>query len=135
MTLIESSSARLLIVDDNIDNRELLKLFLKKTSYELTECEEGKSAVEQMQAEAFDLILMDIRMPIMDGIEATKSIRAFNEMVPILFCTANDDEKTRAQALKVGGNEFLRKPIHKQELIEQIERHLKAYFEAKQNLN
>lgn len=110
-----------MIVDDNQDNRMLLKLYLNAEPYQLLECENGAQAVDLVNQEEIDLILMDIRMPVMDGLEATRLIRCKHADLPIMFCTANDSTEALSQAFQIGGNDFISKPVKRIELIRRVE--------------
>ncbi|HHJ13773.1 MAG TPA: response regulator [Gammaproteobacteria bacterium] len=103
----------ILIVDDDLSARLLLKVQLKPFGYRLVEAADGLEAVEVFQRERPDLILMDIDMPRMDGYEAAQAIRALNETcyVPILFLTALDDERALLRTTEVGGDDFMAKPV------------------------
>ncbi|MCZ6894350.1 MAG: response regulator [Gammaproteobacteria bacterium] len=125
------AAARILLVEDNPDNRLLIKAYLKKEPYQITEVENGAEAVEQFKASAFDLVLMDVQMPIMDGYTATRAIRDWEqenqrEATPVIALTANaikeDIEKSRA----AGCDEHLIKPIKKQTLLDALHARLTA---------
>ncbi|MBF0379703.1 MAG: response regulator [Magnetococcales bacterium] len=115
----------ILLADDAEDNCAILKAFLKNTHHQLTIVENGAKAVEQFKKGGFDIILMDIQMPVMDGYEATRKIREWERNnnfspIPVLALTANamkeDIEKTR----NAGCNIHLSKPIRKKRLIDAI---------------
>jgi len=112
-----TEACRILVVEDNAVNRKVILLTLKKLGYccEISIAENGKIAVEKVASEAFDLILMDIQMPIMDGIEATRHIRnshALKGDIPyIIALTAGAVGIDRKQALAAGMNDFLTKPL------------------------
>ena len=103
---------RVLIADDFADNRALLRSILKLKGFEVMEAVDGYQAVETAVAERPDLILMDIAMPVMDGIQAVQAIRQHEELadVPILAVTAYGDFY-RDRAREVGCNAVLQKPI------------------------
>ena len=101
---------RILIAEDNDSNFILMSYILKKY-YAYDRAKNGKEAVEKMKAGHFDLVLMDIKMPIMDGLEATKAIREFNTDVPIVALTANAFDSDRQAAMDAGCNDFLSKPV------------------------
>jgi PAS domain S-box-containing protein len=120
--------ARLLIAEDSPDNRLLVQVYLKGSPYHLTFEENGKAAVDRFSSADFDLVLMDMRMPVMDGLGATRAIRAIERErgaapIPIIALTANaslqDIEKSRA----CGCDAHLSKPISKFELIRTIEKY------------
>ena len=123
--------ARVLIVDDSTENRLLLKVFLKAQPVRVDEAGDGAEAVGQAASTHYDLILMDIQMPVMDGLAATRAIRDRERAgglasVPILALTADDSAVDRARSLDAGCNEHLRKPITRQSLVEVLQRWLPA---------
>jgi PAS domain S-box-containing protein len=107
---------RLLLVEDNAINREIVLGFLEGSGLSIEVAQDGQQAVERFRQVPCDLILMDIQMPVMDGLEATRRIRALDRNVPIIALTANafeeDTEKTRV----AGMNEHLSKPIDAEQL-------------------
>lgn len=117
---------RILVADDSEDNRFLVEAYLQERPYHLTFAEDGEQALKAYMEGGFDVVLMDVQMPVRDGITATRLIRAFEEKnqrprVPVLALTANalaeDVEKTRA----AGFDFHLSKPMSKQQLIDAIE--------------
>jgi len=108
---------KILIVDDNANNRMVLKLLLqdygegKNAVYTIHECENGLEAVNKAKEEEFEIIFMDIMMPEMDGIEATKKIRANNKEVMIIAVSAVDDETRQKEILRNGAEDYVPKPI------------------------
>ena len=112
----------ILIVEDNIVNRLVLTGFLDKVHCEIVYAENGAVAVERFKAAQIDLILMDINMPIMDGLEATKKIRALEDAAqaprtPIVAVTAHDDAETKQDCNEAGMDAFVPKPVHPDLLI------------------
>ena len=122
-----------LLVEDNPVNQELARRLLEKRGYQVTLANNGAEAVDCFERQAFDLILMDMQMPVMGGIEATESIRA-REMrrswvvshefrsVTIIAMTANAMEGDRERCLDAGMNDYVAKPIRPQELYAAIDR-------------
>jgi CheY-like chemotaxis protein len=115
---------KLLIVDDNLINQKILYYSLKKY-YEIETANNGLEAVEMLEKENFDVVLMDLTMPVMDGAEATlrirKSINAMNKHIPIIFVTTNDFEHERIRCMKNGGSDYLIKPVDIDELLNSID--------------
>lgn len=103
-----------LVVEDNPINRELLVELLQMRGHSTQEAADGAKGVEMAMARRYDVILMDISMPIMDGLQATRTIRAggVSAHVPIIGVTANEDPEKRAQFLAAGMSEVLSKPIN-----------------------
>ena len=107
----EIRKPRILIVEDNVSNYFLLASILRK-NYELQHAENGKEGVEMYRSWNPDLILMDIRMPVMDGLTATALIRKQDKEIPIIITTAFAFEQDKVNALLAGGSDFLPKPIN-----------------------
>lgn len=108
-----ASAKTALIVDDELSNRIFLKSFLKKIGYSVVEAEDGARALELFAAEQPDIVFMDVVMPVMDGHEAVRRIRAIEttRFVPIIFLTARTDDLLLSRCIEVGGDDFLTKPF------------------------
>lgn len=122
---------RILVVDDSPDNRLLVQSYLKKLPYSLEIAQNGLEAVAKLQAGTFDLVLMDIQMPEMDGYTATREIRRWEAehnrpATPVIALTAFALEEERQKSLAAGCSDHLPKPIKKKELLEAIDRNLNA---------
>jgi CheY-like chemotaxis protein len=102
-----------LIVEDDEDNRLMLKIMLEMWNYRVIEAENGEEAVVCAQERRPDLILMDLKMQLLSGLEATRQIRRSAEIaaVPIIFVSGCAEAGYRRAALDAGGNEYLIKPI------------------------
>jgi len=116
---------KILVVDDSIDNRLLVKAYLKQTPYQLAMVENGKIALERFMLERFDLVLMDIQMPVMDGHEAMKLIREYKAReakpsTPIIALTASAFGEDIEQCLESGATAHIAKPVRKAVLLEAI---------------
>jgi len=122
---------RILIVDDIKTNRQLLKSILELLGFDIREAGNGKEAITIWRKWQPHLIWMDIRMPVMDGYEATKRIRKeerkntkYQTQTVIIALTAGVFEKQRAEALKIGCDGFVRKPLNEHEIYEKMHKHL-----------
>ena len=111
----KSEPGKALIVDDEKTNRLILKSLLVKQGYETVEACDGQDAIEKFKREHPNIIFMDVMMPVLDGYEATRQIKAasINRFVPIIFLTAMTDESALAQCIEAGGDDFLTKPYDK----------------------
>lgn len=120
--------ARILVAEDSPDNRLLVQVYLKDSPYELTFEENGKAAVDRFAASDFDLILLDIQMPVTDGLAATRTIRARERErgippIPIIALTADASPQDIEKSRDAGCNFHLSKPISKFELLSAIEKY------------
>jgi len=114
---------RILIAEDFEENRIALKLILKHTGFDVIEAEDGRQAVEAVRREKPDLVLMDITLPVIDGLQATREIRSDEkfERLPIIILSAHDNDEIRRQAAEAGGSEYISKPVEIEELKKLIE--------------
>ena len=101
---------KVLIAEDNNSNYILMTYILKKY-YQFERAKNGQEAVEMAEKNTYDIVLMDIKMPIMDGLEATKAIKEKFPDLPIIALTANAFDSDRQLALEAGCNDFLSKPV------------------------
>jgi signal transduction histidine kinase/CheY-like chemotaxis protein len=119
--------ARVLLVEDNAINRMVAVMLLQRMGCDVTDCENGQLAVDKAQAEDFDLILMDINMPVMDGLSATRAIRALpgtSAHTPIVVLSADVMNESQAQAFGAGAQGFLSKPVQFADLRACVLKHL-----------
>jgi len=117
-------SGNVLIADDVKNNQDLLSFYLKKTNLQLSFADNGKEALEKALQTPFDLILMDMQMPIMDGLQATRELREKGYDKAIVALTANTMLEDREACAKSGCDGFLSKPINKDELYKTIQDYL-----------
>lgn len=113
---MESNRLNILVVDDEVQATNMLSKFLTKEGHSVAAAHNGAEAVDACAKAMPDIIVMDIRMPVMDGLEALKRIRKNNEDVIIVMLTAVDDVETAMNAIKDGANDFIRKPLNLMEL-------------------
>ena len=112
---------RILVCDDNEVNRNLITIMLDNPKIEISTAQNGKVVIELLSKKAFDLILMDLHMPIMDGLEATNIIRKELKIkIPIIGISANSLELEKKKCLKVGMDDYLTKPFKKIDLFKKI---------------
>ncbi len=107
----------ILLVEDEENLHEALKLNLELEGYEVTSAFDGISALQSVQNEYFDLIIMDVMLPEMDGITVTETIRISNNEVPILILSAKNSSADRVLGLKKGADDYLAKPFNLEELL------------------
>jgi two-component system alkaline phosphatase synthesis response regulator PhoP len=107
----------ILLVEDEQNLHEALKLNLELEGYEVTSAYDGSEALQQIGAAYFDLIIMDIMLPDIDGISITENIRVHNNEVPILMLSAKNAAADRILGLKKGADDYLTKPFNLEELL------------------
>ncbi len=122
-----NTALKILLADDNAVNRLLARRLLNKAGHEVILAENGREALEAWEAERPDVILMDVQMPVMDGLEATQLIRNLEQdkqfnPTPIIALTANALERDRQQCLAAGMDDFLSKPFQIQALLDVVQR-------------
>ena len=120
---VKIKDLNILIAEDNDSNYLLIKKLLKGN--QLTRAITGVEAIEKIKAQTFDIVFMDMRMPVMNGLEATSLIREFNQTTPIIALTANAFDSDRENALAAGCNHFMTKPVKKRELMDLLFRYFK----------
>ena len=125
-TAPQRMQGKVLLVEDSPDNRQLISMYLIRAGVEVSLAQDGHQGVEQSLQQDFDVILMDMQMPVMDGWEATRLIRDTGNQTPIIAFTANAMKEDIARCLDVGCNDYLAKPINKRAFFDIMARHLKA---------
>ncbi|HZT61081.1 MAG TPA: response regulator [Pyrinomonadaceae bacterium] len=113
-----------LVVEDFEDNRFMMRRLLEMSGYRVVEAVNGKQAVEVAASERPDIILMDLSLPMLDGLAATRRIRAYDGLgkVPIVAVSAHDSADFHAEALAAGCNEYVTKPIDFDQLVQLLDR-------------
>ncbi|MGN6619268.1 MAG: response regulator transcription factor [Ilyomonas sp.] len=119
---MNDAKANILLADDEENLHETLKLNLELEGYSVTSAYNGTQALKAIQNEYFDLIIMDIMMPEVDGISVTESIRVKNSDVPILILSAKNTSADRVLGLRKGADDYLTKPFNLEELLLRVEK-------------
>lgn len=115
---------RILIVEDNPVNQKVLQYLITGQGFQCDIAADGTKALESMKSNTYVLIFMDLRMPVMDGFEATKAIRENGCSLPIIAITASEQDDDRQRCLDVGMNGYLTKPFNKRDFDDVIHRWL-----------
>ena len=109
---------RLLVVDDEVDICDFVKNFFKERNFEVDVAYDGKQALVIVEERKPQIVLLDIRMPVMDGLEALKLIQEIDKNIKVIMVTAVSDEAKAQEAKNIGATEYITKPL----LLEQLER-------------
>jgi DNA-binding response OmpR family regulator len=111
---------RILVAEDQTDIRDLLVMNLQQAGYEVQAVPDGQSALDSQATEASDLLLLDLMMPKLDGLEVCKALRARGRDTPILMLTAKSTELDRVLGLELGADDYLTKPFSMAELLARV---------------
>jgi two-component system sensor histidine kinase/response regulator len=123
---MDTSAGKILIVDDNINNVKILRSILGFNFYTVKEALSGKNALQILEQETFDLILLDIMMPEMDGYEVCRRIKKDERLqqIPIVFLTAKTETEDLIEGFHAGGIDYITKPFNHEELLIRIKTHI-----------
>ena len=105
------NSTKILVADDEKNMRVTLAAILEDKGYSITTADTGEKAVELCESEGFNIVIMDVRMPGMDGVEALKAIRAIDNEAAVMMITANQDKDTADQCMNLGVFDYVLKPF------------------------
>jgi len=123
----ETPHAHLLVVDDNENNRDIVSRLLEREGYQVSTAENGAQALERIKTQPPDLVLLDVMMPVMDGIEACKRLKddPDTRLIPIVIMTALGQVEDRVRGIQAGADDFLTKPVNRGELLARIQTSLR----------
>lgn len=108
-----------LIADDEPQIREILSIYFKKEGFKVIEAADGAEALVQVQAGKPDIILLDIMMPVLDGLEVCKQVRKISD-IPIIMLTAKDSDDDRILGLEIGADDYISKPFNTREVVARV---------------
>ncbi|MCX6001955.1 MAG: response regulator transcription factor [Chloroflexi bacterium] len=120
---------KILVVDDEPKVCDLIKAYLEKDGYEVILAGDGRSAVDQARSHKPDLIVLDLNLPVMDGIEVFRTVRAVSD-IPVIMVTARDDEVDKIVGLQLGADDYVTKPFSPRELAARVAAVLRRYSEG-----
>ncbi|MDJ0331833.1 MULTISPECIES: response regulator transcription factor [Planococcus] len=121
---------KVLLIDDEKRMLDLVALYLKPHDYICSKADSGKQALDLLESEVFDLVLLDIMMPDMDGFEVCRNIREFSN-VPIIMLTAREQQEDIVKGLRLGADDYMTKPFGEEELLARMEALLRRTIPAK----
>lgn len=117
-TVHADGAIRILMAEDNVINQRVGRLILQRAGFEVDVAKDGREAIEAHRRKTYDVILMDCQMPVMDGFEASRTIRQLDAPQPaIIAVTANALVGEREKCLEAGMNDYLSKPFHADQLV------------------
>ena len=109
----------ILIADDEAQIREILRIYFEKEGFKVVEAADGAEAIVQAQAGKPDIMILDIMMPVLDGLEVCKQVRKISDM-PIIMLTAKDDDYDRILGLETGADDYITKPFNTREVVARV---------------
>ena len=107
---------QILVVEDDLDINKLIAMNLKDLNHDVDTCDNGRRGLEMANSGQYDLMVLDLMLPEMDGLEICRNLRAANVLIPILMLTARDSEADRVVGLEMGADDYLTKPFSVREL-------------------
>ncbi|MEE1010441.1 MAG: response regulator transcription factor, partial [Acutalibacteraceae bacterium] len=117
-----------LICDDDTNIRSALKIYLSNDEYNILEAENGKQALEMVEKEDIHLLLMDIMMPVLDGIRALTMLRENGNNIPVILLTAKSQDTDKILGLNVGADDYITKPFNPVEVIARVRSQIRRYI-------
>lgn len=124
---------RILLVEDEENIREVVKLNLELEDYEVITSANGKDALKKIEEQHFDLLVLDVMLPDVDGFQICEQVRLSNMEVPIIFLTAKDSSMDRIHGLKKGADDYLTKPFQLEELLLRVNNLIKRSSKSPEN--
>lgn len=119
---MSQQATSILLVEDEENFREALKLNLELEGYQVVSAMDGSRAIKELQNQYFDLMILDIMLPEMDGIEVLETIRVQNNSIPVLILSAKNTSADRVLGLKKGADDYLTKPFNLEELLLRVQK-------------
>jgi CheY-like chemotaxis protein len=130
--MVNPKTIKVLVAEDNYINQKLISKLLLNKGYNITIVDDGQKVLDALEKEKYHIILMDIQMPIMDGYQATKLIRAkeitSGKYIPIIAVTAFAMESDRQKCFEIGMDDYISKPFNKDDFYKIIEKHLLIHY-------
>lgn len=127
-----TDNARVLVVDDEERIRRLLRMYLERENFEIDEADNGKDALDLALQNDYDVIILDLMMPEMDGIEVCEKLRK-EKTTPVIMLTAKGEESNRIQGFEVGADDYIVKPFSPREVILRVKAILRRVSESRKN--
>jgi DNA-binding response OmpR family regulator len=122
----KSSAPKILVVDDNKGVLEFLLLLLTKHGLSVLGASSGSECLDIVKNQQVDLIILDVMMPVMDGLQVCQELKKIRPSLPVILLTARDDMMTRAAAMDLGVSEFVAKPVNNRDLLNRVRTQLRS---------
>lgn len=119
---LAAMSARILLVEDEESLQDIIRLNLELEGYDVTAVGNGRQALQVFGKDSFNLVILDVMLPEVDGFTICQTIRLSNTLVPVLFLTAKDSAEDRVYGLRIGGDDYLSKPFNLEEMLLRVQR-------------
>jgi len=132
-TCTEGATPTILVVDDNKGVLDFLLLLLSKHQFAAVGASSGHQCLEIVKSRRIDLIILDVMMPVMDGLEVCQELKKLASSIPVILLTALDDMVTRAAAMDLGVSEFVAKPVNNRDLLNRVRTQLRSLEWGKAN--
>ncbi|MDD3724906.1 MAG: response regulator transcription factor [Bacteroidales bacterium] len=114
------ATIKILLAEDDLNLGPILKAYLEQKGYPTKLATDGEMAINMFRTDEFDFIILDVMMPVMDGYQAAREIRKFNDRIPIMFLSAKNQEQDKIRGFEVGADDYLTKPFSMDELLLRI---------------
>ena len=114
------SNKKILIVEDDENIRELLRLYLEREGYDISEAENGAIGLSKWKAENPDMMLLDVMMPVMDGWQVIREIRDSGSSMPVIMITAKGETMDKVSGLELGADDYIVKPLEMREVVARV---------------
>jgi len=132
-TCTDTAAPTILVVDDNKGVLDFLLLLLSKHQFAAVGASSGSQCLEIVKNRRIDLIILDVMMPVMDGLEVCQELKKLAPSIPVILLTARDDMMTRAAAMDLGVSEFVAKPVNNRDLLNRVRTQLSSLEWGKAN--
>jgi DNA-binding response OmpR family regulator len=132
-TFTDGATPTILVVDDNKAVLDFLLLLLSKHQFAAVGASSGSQCLQIVQSQHVDLIILDVMMPVMDGLQVCQELKKLAPSIPVILLTARDDMMTRAAAMDLGVSEFVAKPVNNRDLLNRVRTQLRSLELGKAN--
>src|SRR6188508_1438411 len=126
-------SPSILLVEDDVENRTAMAKILQNAAYDVVEMDNGQSALEHILENDIDILVTDLRLPVMDGVELLKRAKAAHQEIEVILITGHGTVEVAVEAIKEGAYDFITKPIKKAQLLHSVEKASERQYLSREN--